>query len=80
MIRTGTTSDTDGINVSIAVLGGEVTPLFMAVGSTVEQALVAAGLATTSVVKCRGEEVSLADVLEEGDRLFITTKVKGGTL
>lgn len=78
MVRSTSASPDAGINVSVAVLGGEVVPLFLPEGSTVEAALTAAGMDTSSTVKCQGAEVSLGDICQEGDRLFITTKVKGG--
>lgn len=77
-MREGSASAADGINVDVVVLGGEVKPLLMANDCTVEDCLTAAGFDTSSTVKVGGTEVALGDHPENGDRLVVTNKVKGG--
>lgn len=77
MVRSAETTS-DGFEVKVAVLGGEVKPVFLTPGSTVEDALNAAGVDTGSTVKCGGSEVALVDEVESGDLLVVTSKVKGG--
>lgn len=72
-------SDADsGVKVEVLVLGGEVKTVFLGEESTVEDALEAAGVSTSSTVKCRGEVVELNDFVDNGDKLVVTNKVKGG--
>jgi sulfur carrier protein ThiS len=71
-------SSGDTIEVKVAVLGGEVKVIDLPEGSTVRQALEAAGRNPDSRVKVNGEEYSGDDVVEDGDKLYIVDSVKGG--
>lgn len=66
------------IDVNIAVLGAKLVTVTLAVGATVEEALVAGEISTDVEVKCNGKVVELGDECESGDRLVIADKVKGG--
>lgn len=65
------------IEVKVCVLGGEIKPVLLAEGATVEDALIASGCSTTCRVKCGGQEVQNSDIVEDGDRLIVASEVKG---
>ena len=77
MVRSASNPE-QGIEVTVAVLGGELKKVFLEPGKTVADALEAAGLDPNQTVKVNGEEVNPDDQPEAGDRLVVTNKVKGG--
>lgn len=80
MVRQAENPESDEIVVKVAVLGGETQAVILTPESTVEDALEEAGVSTSESVKCNGEAVNLHDIVEDGDRLIVTSNVKGGTL
>ncbi len=70
----------NAIEVKVCVLGGEVKTVALGQDATVEDALVAAELSTSVTVKCNGVEVSLGDLVDNGDKLIVVNKVKGGKI
>lgn len=79
MVKATTEKDEAGtISVEVCVLGSEIKTVCLEEGATVEMAVTAAGFDTSRTVKCSGEVVALEDQVEDGDRLIITDKVKGG--
>ena len=80
MVKRAESASGGEISVQVAVLGAPIQTVLLAEGATVTDALAAAGIDTSSVCRCNGEEVSGEDVVENNDRLIITSKVKGGTL
>lgn len=77
-MRNASTPSGSGITVEVVVLGEEVKNLFMETGCTVADCLEKAGYDVSSTVKVNGNEVDSADHPENGDRLVVTNKVKGG--
>lgn len=66
--------------IKIGSLGGEMKELALEAGSTVSDALSAAGFPEDSEVRCSGEVYTGTDSLEDGDRLIVLAgeKIKGG--
>ena len=72
--------EADEIIVKVVRTGGEVKKYSLEDGSTVEDALDAAGITYNrrDRVRINGEIAELEDVLEDGDRVTVTGKVAGG--
>lgn len=75
-MRPADTDDT--IEVEVVQLGAAIITVVLPEGSTVADALAAAGKDRNLAVKIAGEEVENDGVLEDEDRLIIANKVKGG--
>jgi len=67
--------------VDVVLLGGGITPVELEKGQTVEEALELAGYETEgTVVRCKGEQLDMKDMPEDGDRLIISNKTKGAII
>lgn len=71
---------TDDIEVKVAQTGGEVKVYLLEEGDTVETALEKAGINADSAKRIRvnGDAADLDDELEDGDRITVSGKIKGG--
>lgn len=78
MVRRNDSGGEADIEVKVAILGQAVKTVLLPVDSTVGDALEAAGHSANSTVKCNGEDVDSTDTVEDGDRLTVSSKVKGG--
>lgn len=66
------------ISVKIKELGGFNGPVVVAEGSTVRDALRAAGVAETAkTLRLNNEDAELATILRDGDLVYIVPNIKG---
>lgn len=73
--------EVDTISVRVAQIGGEIKEIALEEGSTIEDALNAAGIDPNGGQRIRvdGETAELQDELEDGDYVTLSGKIKGGT-
>ncbi len=68
------------IKVEVSKLGEETKTVSLNAGSTVADALTAAGYPDNSSAKVDGQSVDPKDVVEDGDEIFVGAAVKGGVI
>jgi|TARA_Y100000310_G_C20658764_1_gene803483 sulfur carrier protein ThiS len=78
MVRQSTSEAGDSIEITVARMGERVETFVLPKDSTVADALNSAGVSSETRVKVAGAEVSSDDLLDDGDRLVISSKVSGG--
>lgn len=77
MVRQADRPTRDTIEVKVVVLGSPIQLVELEEGATKADALIAAGHSPDCVAKVNGVEVGDDDILEDGDRLTVSKKVKG---
>ena len=77
-MRSSTNAASETKEVQVLQYGSDNESFDVDVEATVEDVLNEAGIDTDRTVKCDGEVVALTDIPDNGDRLCIADKVKGG--